>query len=459
MNIIVLGGSPKGEVSVTMQYVKYMQKHLKNHDFTIIQAAAHIKRLEKNQNDFLKIIEQVKKADVVFWAFPLYYCMVCSQYKRFIELIFERKAASAFKGKYAISLSTSIHFYDHTAHNYMRSICEDLGMNFLGFFSAKMQDILSKEGRHKLKAFSDYFINACENKLETAKYSLPLPATHFVYKPKNQVKEKSALAKKITIVTDSEQGNIGQMIKRFKDSISGEIEVVNLSKIDIKGGCLGCLKCSNNNICAYTGKDDYIDMFNNYIKPADILIFAGSIKDRYLSSRWKMFFDRSFFNTHQMVLNNKQVGILISGPLRYVPNLTEILQAYFDISKSHLIDIITDESANSQNIDSLIEGLAIRLKKSAEMEYIRPMTFLGVAGLKIFRDDIWAGLRAVFRADHKYYKKHKLYDFPQRNLFKNILYRIAYFITGIPFIRRKMVQNMKNFMIMPYQRVLAEKNQ
>jgi len=84
-----------------------------------------------------------------------------------------------------------------------------------------------------------------------------------------------------------------------------------------------------------------------------------------------------------------------------------------------------------------------------------PSTFLGVAGLKIFRDDIMGGLRVTFRADHKFYKKNKLYDFPQRNPLKNILYTLGYFITGIPFVRKKMNQFMREGMIMPFKRMFA----
>jgi multimeric flavodoxin WrbA len=31
------------------------------------------------------------------------------------------------------------------------------------------------------------------------------------------------------------------------------------------------------------------------LKYFDIIIFAGSLKDRYISSKWKQFFDRVFF--------------------------------------------------------------------------------------------------------------------------------------------------------------------
>lgn len=92
MKIAVLNGSPKGDVSVTMQYVNYLQKEFTHHDFVIHNTAQRIRKLEKDGKAFQEVMDDVKSADIVLWAFPLYYCLVCSQYKRFIELIFERGA-------------------------------------------------------------------------------------------------------------------------------------------------------------------------------------------------------------------------------------------------------------------------------------------------------------------------------------------------------------------------------
>jgi len=39
-----------------------------------------------------------------------------------------------------------------------------------------------------------------------------------------------------------------------------------------------------------------------------------------------------------------------------------------------------------------------------------------IAGMKIFRDEIYGGLKIIFRADHRNYKKTGVYDFPQKNL-------------------------------------------
>jgi NAD(P)H-dependent FMN reductase len=147
MKIIVLGGSPKGETSVTMQYVQFIRNKFPEHEFEVLQAAQPIRKLEQNEDAFKEIIDEVRSADGIIWAFPLYVFLVCSQYKRFIELIWERKAEGAFKGKYTAALSTSIHFYDNTAHNYMRAICDDLEMKYTGCHSAAMRDLMSERGR------------------------------------------------------------------------------------------------------------------------------------------------------------------------------------------------------------------------------------------------------------------------------------------------------------------------
>jgi len=127
---------------------------------------------------------------------------------------------------------------------------------------------------------------------------------------------------------ESHHKNLIRMIERFKASFSTEIETINLRDLHIKGSCLGCIHCGYDNQCVYEGKDDYIDFYNKKVKAADILVLAGTIKDRYLSARCKMFFDRSFFNGHKPSLAGKQVGFIISGPLSQIPNLKQVLEAY-----------------------------------------------------------------------------------------------------------------------------------
>jgi multimeric flavodoxin WrbA len=71
---------------------------------------------------------------------------------------------------------------------------------------------------------------------------------------------------------------------------------------------------------------------------ADILFFAGDIRDRYLSARWKTFFDRSFLRGHAPSLAGKRVGWIIAGPLRQLPYLRQILEAYLEVQAANLPD-------------------------------------------------------------------------------------------------------------------------
>ena len=300
---------------------------------------------------FNSVIEEIKNSDLVIWGVPLYVCLVPSQYKRFIELIWERGVADSFTGKYAAVITTSIHFFDNTAHNYLRGICDDLNMNFAGAFSPDMYDIMKKEEREKLLIYADSVFEITEKKIKTSKvfkkpdYSMP------AYISKAPAVSVNPEGRKVLILSDREYtgDNMDRMIKRMKDAFGGNTGYVNISNVDIKGGCLGCCECGLDYKCVYTGKDGFIDFYNEEIKKADIIIFAGEIRDRYLSSKWKQVFDRAFFNTHTPTLKGKQIGFLVSGPLSEVANLREIMQAYSEWQGANLVDIVTDENPVGRN--------------------------------------------------------------------------------------------------------------
>lgn len=459
MKIIVLNGSPKGNISVTMQYVLFIQKKFPQHELKTFNISQEIRKIEKDDKAFQKIIDEVRSSDGVLWAFPLYILLVPSQYKRFIELISERGAEDHFKSKYTAVLTTSIHFYDHTAHNYMNAICDDLDMKYVGSFSADMYDLLKEKEREKLTLFAEHFFGAIENNVPTSKNFKPLAHTRFDYVPGDVENKMDVGDKKVLIVTDSEddQTNLGRMIERFKGSFSSEVEVIDLHNVDIKGGCLGCIQCGYDNICSYGDKDGYMEFYNTKIKTADVLVLAGTIKDRYLSSRWKMFFDRSFFNGHTPTLIGKQMGFIISGPLSQIPNLRQILEAWFEVEQTNVVDFVTDEYEGSAQIDALLQSLAERLVRFADEGYIKPATFLGVGGMKVFRDDIWGRLRFPFQADHKFYRKHGIYDFPQKDYKARITNAILILLTKIPRMRKEIYTNrIKTEMIKPLQKMLEK---
>ena len=458
MKITVLNGSPKGNLSVTMQYVNFIQKKFPHHELKILNIASQIKKIEKDTEAFQEIMDEVRSSEGVLWAFPLYVFLVSSQYKRFIELLWERKAEDVFKNKYTSALTTSIHFFDHTAHNYIRAICDDLDMKFAGSFSAGMYDLLREKERKELITFAENFFQAIETQIPTIKSFQPLTDRKFDYVP-GHTEEKIKTDKKVILLTDctDPQTNLGRMIEKLRSSFLNGIEVVNLYDIDIKGGCLGCIQCGYNYECTYTGKDEFIEFYNTRLKTADVLIFAGTIQDRYLSSRWKLFFDRGFFNTHTPSFMGKQMGFIISGPLGQLPNLRQIFEGYVEWQQANLVDFVTDEYGDSLQIDATLQNFARRLISLSEKHYVKPPTFLGVGGMKIFRDDIWGKLRFPFQADHSFYKRHGLYDFPQRDYKTRIIVTLLMLLTKIPTMRKEIYRRrMREEMIKPLQKILKK---
>ncbi len=445
MEIIVLNGSPKGEYSVTLQYVKYLQKKYSEDHFQIFHIAHNIKKIESDSDYFNHIIESINSADVVLWSFGLWVLTVSAQYIRFIELINERNVEKNFNNKYTAAISTSIHYYDHTAHNYIRAVCEDLKMQYVDGISFDMLDLKEEKERTKLDFFYKNLTENVKTKRIQPQMFRPIIYSDFNYSS-TPINAKISTEKKVLILTDgySKDTNLGKMIDQYSNSFKSKAEIIDLNIIEIKGSCLGCMKCGYNYQCQY--KDGFKDFYNNVVRKADILIFAGELKGRYLSSKWKTFYDRSFFWNHTPSLAGKQIGYIISGPLSQNANLQQILEAMVTARQTaNLIGIVTDESANSSAIDELLYNMANQSVNYAEKDFVRPYNFLGVGGHIIFRDNVWGRLRAVWQADHRYYKKHGWYNFPQKNIGLRIMNPILLLLCKIPYIRNKFYGNIMKF--------------
>ena len=170
-----------------------------------------------------------------------------------------------------------------------------------------------------------------------------------------------------------------------------------------------------------------------------------------MGSLFKMYDDRQFCNGHRTVTIGMPVGYLISGSYSQENNLQMILEGRAQVGSNILSGIATDE----QNTDAAIDRLAESLTYSLEHKNTGPQNFLGVGGMKIFRDLIYQ-MRGFMRADHKFFKSHGQYDFPQKQWPKSLAMYLVGAMIANPKLHSKMDGKMNEGMLMPYKKVLKD---
>ena len=456
MKILILHGSPKGEESVTMQYSKFLMKKFPEHEWAVENIGLMINVIEKEVSRFDVLIDTVRGADIIIWSFPVYVLLVPYQIKRFIELVYERNSIDAFNGKYAAAIMTSIHYQDHIAKNYIHAVSEDFGMNYCASFTPEMNDLMKEKIRKGIVAFAKNIFSDCELKKPVSRAFNTLNTNSFVYNyigAQSPINETNA---RVRIIYDSTGNNSVkdaalQIAARYNNAVAGD-----LAEVNIKGGCLGCLRCGLKSECVYDGSDDYRVFHRKMIMDADIVFFVGEIRDRYLSSRFKLFFDRSFYRNHMPSLSGKQTAWVVFGELSSIPNVRQFIEAYSEVSKANIAGIISSESNDQQAFSKDIDSLVERAAFFHEEKFIAPDTFLGNGGRRIFRDEIWGFMRIIFSADYKFYKKNKMFDFPTKKLINKTVIPFAAWLMRIPALRNGMNKNMKKGMIAGLSKIVNE---
>ena len=475
MKILVLNGSPKGQYSVTLQTIHYLQKLCTKHEFEILHVGQRIKALEK---DFTPAEEAIKRAKLIIFSYPVYTFIAPYQLHRFIELL--KESGINLKGKFVTQLTTSKHFYDVTAHRYIQDNCQDMGMKFIRGLSADMDDLLKEKGQKDAKEFLRFVFWSMKNDVyepllvKSGKNTETKMVTVWDLEEGERIIQAEISAARIgdnaelndvenkvsgekpgdvVIVTDCEKDNVQlqNMINRFRRVFPRKTRVVNIREYPFIGGCLGCFNC------AVTGKCIYIDKFDeflrNEIQTAESIVYAFSIKDHSMGAAFKLYDDRQFCNGHRTVTMGMPFGYLVSGAYSEEMNLQMILEARAQVGGNFLAGIATDEVNPNESIDRM----AASLNYALEHKYVPPQNFYGIGGMKIFRDLIWI-MQGMMKADHKFYKAHGQYDFPQKEWGTMLKMYLVGGLISNPKIKAKMGNAMNEGMLMPYKKILEDIN-
>ena len=143
------------------------------------------------------------------------------------------------------------------------------------------------------------------------------------------------------------------------------------------------------------------------------------------------------------------VAYLISGEYSKEMNLRMILEGRAEVGGNFLAGIASDELEADKSIDRMADMLMYALKN----KYVQPANFYGVGGMKIFRDLIYT-MQGMMKADHKFYKSHGQYDFPQKHKGRVAAMYLVGALLSSEKIRSKMGNRMTEGMLMPYKKVM-----
>ncbi len=446
MNILVLNGSPAGKDSITLYTMLYIRKHFPEHEYEILHVGHGIRGMEEEHDSWTA---SLRKADLIVFCYPVYTFLVPAQLHRFIELV--KESGIDLAGKFATQVSTSKHFYDITAHEFIRENCADLGLRYIRGLSADMEDLLGEKGRQEALAFFRYVLWNMERG-----FAEPAPVRPETAEPAAADADADAgklsvpSPGRIVIVADftyAADGHLKAMCERLKNRLPGDTEIIDLRDFPFAGGCLGCFRCAADGVCVY--RDGFDRWLREHIQSADAMVFAYTIRDHSMGYRFKLFDDRQFCNGHRTVTMGKPVGYLVDGDLDAEPNLRTLMEARAEVGGNTLAGIACSRHEPGREIDRLAETLCY----AAAEKYLPPKNFYGVGGMRIFRDLIWQ-MQGLMRADHRFYKKNGFYDFPQKQRGKMLLMYLVGGMMKSPKMRGKLGSRLTEGMIGPYRKVL-----
>ena len=288
--------------------------------------------------------------------------------------------------------------------------------------------------------------------IEHGNYEMPsAPASTFAKQPVTVPACETEKQGDVVILTDCEEDNtqLAAMIARFRVVFPRKTRLINLREYPFNGGCLGCFGCAITGKCVH--KDGFDEYLRKEIQTAEAIVYAFTVKDHSMGALFKLYDDRNFCNGHRTVTIGMPIGYLVSGDVTKEENLRTIMEARAQVGSNFLAGIATDETDPNGQIDKLAQTLTYAL----EHQYVPPQNFYGIGGMKIFRDLIWQ-MQGMMRADHKFYKSHGQYDFPQKKPGRMLLMYLVGAMLANEKLRSKMGNKMNEGMLMPYNKLLEQ---
>jgi hypothetical protein len=247
------------------------------------------------------------------------------------------------------------------------------------------------------------------------------------------------------LLTNCREGdvNLANLITDFGALYPYPLRIMRVDQFPFNGGCLGCFSCASGGRCVHT--DGFDTFLRTQIQSADAILYAFTIRDHSMGSSFQLYDDRQFCNGHRSVTMGKLAGYIVSGPYGAESNLRLIIEGRCEVGRNFLTHVATDESGDDAQTRRELERLARVTCYALENRLALPENFLGQGGRKIFR--------GLMKEDHRFFRKHGIYDFPQKRVGTMLKMQVLGTLMAIPYVRRKKRGRLTPVILGPYRKV------
>lgn len=265
MKICVLSCSPKGDTSLTLQTIRFLEKFYPEDTFK-----THMTFTASCPQD---VIDDAADSDLIMILSSIFHLNVHAQMISMLDVLasgLKEKLGDDYKKLNFTYLTTSNFLYEIGAHRYVESWARTQKLTFRRALSLKDDSVLTEVGREELYRWFQYTKDTIELS-------------------RNGGIPKATEVRKVSIINDGLNQERTDLIKNLFQERNCEVKVFNLNDYKIRP-CTACFACYSNRVCHI--KDDFEGLVDEAGTGADLIVNVGTLKCGMLSQQYKFFTDR-----------------------------------------------------------------------------------------------------------------------------------------------------------------------
>ena len=420
--VLFLCGSPRGGKSASLYTARYLAQFLDNdYEFVDVAGAKLSTDPTEAEPSFLKIVGKMQEADVVVWTFGAWALFVPVQIQYLLDKLFSQPGYD-FSGKIAGAIMTSVRVHDDFILNRIRFVSEQLGFGYIGdvsavgnpFFGYADDEEVTENSCRVLagqinRALADEYIPSRYYPRVERKY---LSSIHrgqgfaLSVPPVQKTGDKTILViTGIRLAEDSANASVVESIRRYSRN---NVETIELQDRNV-GPCVGCYLCDFRveGICVL--KDEY-EAIKRRLHEVDGVVLIGTCASGMVDCHMKAFLERCWGIYHRPSLTGKYGFVVATGGGPLEADAAWYLQVILNTTGTRCLTTLTQSAAEAPRFAPSLRQAVQDLDRALDEKWQIANRF-NTRGVRWTFRDLVATSGLVLRADYKYYKEQKMFDY------------------------------------------------